>query len=457
MRSEKENTWVLTRRAFLAAATTTACVAAAAAPSTARVVPRKVSPNEKLNVAGIGVGGKGIHDIMSYKRENVVALCDVDWKRAEEAFYRLPEAKKYKDYRKMFDEMGDQIDMVTVATPDHTHAPAAWMAMKLGKHVYVEKPMAHTIAETRLLTRTARETGVATQMGNQGHSGNGVRDLAEMIWSGAIGPVREVHAWTDRPSGRWPQGLTTPPPEEPVPDGLDWDLWLGSGPERPYSSLIAPFKWRGWLDYGCGGLGDMGCHILDPVFFALKLGEAKTFTAAPVRAEDVNPLTYPKNAVVKYSFPARGDMPPVDIYWYEDGQQPPRPESIPPEQQLGDGKNGSLFVGESGFATAGEYGGEARLLPDERMKAYTRPEPTLERVPGANHYRNFLEACKGGKPAVSSFDYAGPLTEFVLLGTIALRAGRAVTYDVDKMEIVGDAKASRLIRGAYRSGWELPV
>ncbi|HOJ70015.1 MAG TPA: Gfo/Idh/MocA family oxidoreductase, partial [Candidatus Hydrogenedentes bacterium] len=241
MRSEKENTWVLTRRAFLAAATTTACVAAAAAPNTARVVPRKVSPNEKLNVAGIGVGGKGIHDIMSYKRENVVALCDVDWKRAEEAFYRLPEAKKYKDYRKMFDEMGDQIDMVTVATPDHTHAPAAWMAMKLGKHVYVEKPMAHTIAETRLLTRTARETGVATQMGNQGHSGNGVRDLAEMIWSGAIGPVREVHAWTDRPSGRWPQGLTAPPPEEPVPDGLDWDLWLGSGPERPYSSLIAPF------------------------------------------------------------------------------------------------------------------------------------------------------------------------------------------------------------------------
>ncbi|HOQ90921.1 MAG TPA: gfo/Idh/MocA family oxidoreductase, partial [Candidatus Hydrogenedentes bacterium] len=192
-------------------------------------------------------------------------------------------------------------------------------------------------------------------------------------------------------------------------------------------------------------------------FFVLRLGDAKTFSATPVRAEDANPLTFPRNAVVKYSFPARGDMPPVDIYWYEDGQFPPRPEGIPAEQQIGDGKNGSLFIGENGFATAGEYGGEARLLPDERMKEYTRPEPTLERVPGANHYRNFLEACKGGPPAVSDFSYAAPLTEFVLLGTVALRVGRTVTYDTEKMEITGDAEATQLLRGTYRKGWELPV
>lgn len=450
----------LTRRAFLAAATTTAlaCGVRAQTPNTARVVPRKVSPNERLNVAGIGAGGKGAQDILSFKKENIVALCDVDLDRAGEAIYRAPQAKQYRDYRKMFDEMAKDIDMVTVGTPDHTHAPAAYMAMKLGKHVYVEKPLTHTVAEARLLTRTAREMGVATQMGNQGHSGNGVRDLAEMVWNGAIGAVREVHIWTDRPGGRWPHGgPVTPPPAEPVPANLDWDLWLGSAPMREYNSLYAPFKWRGWWDFGCGGLGDMACHIMDPAFFALKLGEAKTFSVEPVRQEGANSQTYPSNAVIKYHFPERADMGPVDVFWYENGQKPPRPEGIPEGQRLGDGDNGSLFVGADGWITAGEYGGDARLLPDGLMADYKRPEKTLPRVSGGSHYRNFLDACKGGAPASSNFDYAGPFTEIVLFGNIALRLNKAVAYDVESMKVVNDDAANAFLTKEYRNGWELPV
>ncbi len=450
----------LSRRAFLAAATTSALFrgARAQSPNPARVVPRKLSPNEKLNVAGIGVGGKGTQDIMSYKKENIVALCDVDTKHAEESFYRIPDAKRYQDYRKMFDEMANTIDMVTIATPDHTHAPAAYMAMKLGKHVYVEKPLTHTVAEARLLARTAREMGVATQMGNQGHSGDGVRELAEMIWSGGIGAVREVHVWTDRPGSRWPQGEPkTPPPGEPVPEGLNWDLWVGAAPMREYNSLYAPFKWRGWWDFGCGGLGDMACHIMDPAFFALKLGEAKTFSVEPIHQEDANDQTYPVNAIIKYHFPARADMGPVDIFWYENGRKPIRPNGIPEGQILGDDKNGSLFVGDDGWLTAGEYGGKARLLPDERMADYVLPVPTIERVSGANHYRDFLNACKGGNPAASNFDYAGPFTEMVLFGNIALRMNKRVEYDVETMTIPNDVDSGKFLTKEYRKGWELPV
>ncbi|NLN92009.1 MAG: Gfo/Idh/MocA family oxidoreductase [Candidatus Hydrogenedens sp.] len=450
----------LTRRAFLASATSSALTAGAfaARPNRARVVPGKISPNEKLNVAGIGVGGKGTHDILSFKRENIVALCDVDANRAGEAFYRVPEAKQYQDFRKMLDEMDSDIDVLTVSTPDHTHAPAAYMAMKLGKHVYVQKPMTHTVAEARLLTQTAQEMGVATQMGNQGHSGDGVRDLAEMLWSGVIGTVSEVHIWTDRPGSRWPQGgPSTMPPAEPVPEGIDWDLWLGPAPWREFNGLYAPFKWRGWWDFGCGGLGDMACHIMDPAFFALKLGEASSFTVEPVQQEGANEQTYPANAILKYSFPARGEMPAVDIYWYENGMMPARPEGIPEGDALGDGKNGSLFIGSDGFITAGEYGGKARLLPDSRMADYSMPDKTLERVSGSNHYRNFIDACKGGAPAVSNFDYAGPFTEMVLFGNIALRLDKALEFDSKAMKIINDSAAEAWLTKSYRAGWELPL
>ena len=454
------DTMKVTRRAFLAAATTTSTMAwsqSGIKPNTAKVVPRKLSPNETLNVAGIGVGGKGLSDIMSVKRENVVALCDVDWKEAEEAFYRLRDRKpkQYKDYRKMLEEMGDGIDACTISTPDHTHAPAAYMAMKMGKHVYVQKPLTHTVAEARLLAKTAREMKVATQMGNQGHSGKGVRELCEMLWTGAVGTVREAHIWTDRPSGRWPQGVGEALPEEPVPDHMNWDLWIGSAPMRAYNHGYAPSKWRGWWDFGCGALGDMGCHIMDPAFWALKLGEAKTFSVDIVSIEGKNGQTAPTQSVIKYAYPARGDMPPVDVYWYDNGQLPKRPEGVPENQEMGDGKNGSIFIGETGVLTAGEYGGKPRILPDEKMKDYTMPDPILPRT--KNHYRDWLSACKGGEAACSNFDYAGPFTEMVLLGNLALRADAKIEYDVEKMAVTNNSEANALITKSYREGWKLPA
>ncbi len=449
----------ITRRAFLATTTTSALAMGAWAqqPNTARVVPRKLSPNETMNVAGIGVGGKGRDDILSFRRENVVALCDVDFEQAGEAVYRCPDAKQYKDYRKMLEEMDKDIDACTISTPDHMHAPAAYMAMKMGKHVYVQKPMTHTVAEARLLAHTAHEMGVATQMGNQGHSGRGVREACEMIWTGAIGAVREAHVWTDRPSGRWAQGVMDALPEEPVPESLDWDLWIGAAPMRPYNKGYAPRRWRGWWDYGTGALGDMACHIMDPAFWALKLGEADTFKVSVEHLEGKSPQSCPIAVILKYRFPARGDMPPVDVYWYDNGLQPKRPEGVPEDEELGDGKNGSLFIGDDGILTSGEYGGKTRLLPASRMADYTMPDPILPRVDGSNHYRNWLDACKAGEPACSNFAYSGPFTEMVLVGSIASRLGETITWDVKAMRSTDNETANAFVSKTYRPGWELPV
>ncbi len=448
----------LTRRAFLAATTTTAALTVAGCKTnSAQVTPKKRSPNELVNCAGIGVGGKGLSDIMNCRKENVVALCDVDQRRAEEAYYRLPDAKRYTDYRKMLEEMGDRIDAVTISTPDHTHAPAAYMAMEMGIHVYVQKPLTHTVAEARLLSETARKNNVVSQMGNQGHSGNGVRELCEIIWDGAIGDVREAHIWTDRPSGRWPQGVGEPLPKQPVPAELDWNLWLGAAPVRDFNTGYVPHKWRGWWDFGCGALGDMACHIMDPAFWALRLGDAKTFSCEIVSMEDWNTQTPPARSVIKYSFPARAAMPPVAVYWYNDGVRPPRPEGVPEGEELGDGKNGSYFVGSEGVATSGEYGGNSRLLPDARMAEYTLPEPTVDRVPGQNHYRDWLDAIKGLKQAAcSDFSYAGPFTEMVLVGALALKSGETVEYDVARGQVTNNPKANAMLTKAYRQGFELP-
>ncbi|MCC6145453.1 MAG: Gfo/Idh/MocA family oxidoreductase, partial [Candidatus Hydrogenedentes bacterium] len=259
----------LTRRSFLAVTTTTALAGYVARGetrvNTAQVVPGKVSPNEKLNIAGIGVGGKGYGDIMECRRENVIALCDVDWERAGEAFYKMPDAKKYKSFHEML-EKEPSIDAVTVSTPDHTHAIAAYTALKAGKHVYCQKPLTQTVAEARLLTNTARELGLTTQMGNQGHCGDGVRETCEIIWSGGIGAVKEVHIWTNRPI--WPQAVPEPLPSQPVPADMNWDLWISTAPWRPYNEKYAPFNWRGWWDFGAGALGDMACHIMDPANWA---------------------------------------------------------------------------------------------------------------------------------------------------------------------------------------------
>ncbi len=448
----------LSRRAFLAATTTTAALAMTASSkirvNAARVVPKKFSPNDKLNIAAIGAGGKGLEDIMSCSKagENVVALCDVSSERAGEAVHNFPNAKQYKDFRKMLEEM-PEIDAVTISTPDHTHAPAAFMAMNLGKHVYVQKPLTHTVAEARLLTNLAKETGVVTQMGNQGNSGNGVRELCEMIWSGAIGDVTKVHTWSNRPI--WPQGIAAPLAEEPVPATMDWDLWISAAPMRPYNAAYAPFKWRGWWDFGCGALGDMACHIMDPAYRALKLNEAEYFTVESIQ-DGMTEQSPPISSVIKYSFPARAGMPPVELFWYDGKTLPPRPEGLPDEEQIGGGGNGSLFIGTGGVLTTGTYGNETRLLPAAKMAEYKRPEPTIPRITDENHYKNWIDGIKGGPKPGSSFDYSGPFTEMVNFGNLSIRTGKKLDWDNVKGKVTNDKKAAELITKEYRKGWELP-
>ena len=284
------------------------------------------SPNEKLNIAGIGIGGQGGSDIDNMKSENIVALCDIDWKHAAHTFEKFPKAKRHKDYRKMLDEQ-KEIDAVVVATPDHMHFFASMAAIKLGKHVYCEKPLTHSVWEARTLAAAAREAKVATQMGNQGQASEETRRLCEFVWDGAIGPVREAHIWTDRPSNGlfkeyWPQGVDRPKDTPEVPKDLDWDLWIGAAPFRPYHPAYTPFKWRGWWDFGTGALGDIGCHAIDPVARALKLGHASSVQASSTR---VNEETYPLGSMVTYEFPARGDMPACKLVWYDGNLRPPTP------------------------------------------------------------------------------------------------------------------------------------
>jgi predicted dehydrogenase len=426
------------------------------------VVPRHVlgqaagqaAPSDKLNIAGIGVGGKGSSDMDAVKSQNIVALCDVDWRHASGTFKRYPNAKQYKDYRKMLDEMDKQIDAIVVATPDHTHAMISMAGIKRGKHVFCQKPLTHTVYEARQLAKAAREHKVATQMGNQGQAEDGPRRLREMIWDGAIGPVRQVHVWTDRPNNGllnvyWPQGVERPKETPPVPDTLDWDLFLGPAPERPYNPAYHPFVWRGWWDFGTGALGDIGCHALDPVFRALKLGHPTSFQACSTR---VNDETYPLGSVVNYDFPARGEMVPVELTWYDGGLKPKRPEILEDNAMMGD--NGTLYVGDKGMILDG------RIIPEARRKEYKRPEPSIPSSPG--HYEEWLAACKGGKPAGSNFDWAGPLAEVVLLGNVAIRKDlkdkvlrHKLMWDPEAFKITNLPEANQYLQVEYRKGWSL--
>ncbi|MBI1896154.1 MAG: Gfo/Idh/MocA family oxidoreductase [Acidobacteria bacterium] len=459
------------------------------------------SPNEKLNIAAIGTGGKGASDIAGCATENIVALADPDSKRAERTFKQYESVPKYTDFRRMLDKEEKTIDAVTVSTPDHMHATAALWAMERGKHVYCQKPLTRTIWETRLLAEAAAKYKVATQMGNQGYSNEGTRQCAEIIWSGEIGNVTEVHAWTNRPI--WPQGLETMPAEAPVPETLDWDIWLGLASMRPYSPAYAPFAWRGWFDFGCGALGDMACHILGAPNLALMLGAPESVEC--IRQEGKSAYTYPKKSVIRFDFPARGSMPPVKVYWY-DGMTgpPPRPQGLAESELLGDlprrfgapprpggevfqfgepapaatperssarpsrrsasgapggtgrvnpSSNGSLFVGEKGFLTTGTYGENTRLLPVERMKDYKLPPQFLTRSPG--HYRDWIRACKGGEPACSNFSIASSFTEFILLGVLALRFEGKLEWDSAKMKITNVPEANHLVKPKMRKGWTL--
>lgn len=434
---------------------------AAAAIATFTVVPRYVlggsgykPPSEKLNIAAIGAGGMGARNINACSEcgENIVALCDVDDERAKDTFNSYPNARKWKDFREMLDKQKD-IDAVIVATPDHTHAVAAMYAMRRGKHVYVQKPLAHTVYETRMLTEAARKYKVTTQMGNQGHSGDGVRLICEWIWDGAIGPVHEVHAWTNRPV--WPQGINRPTNTPPAPPTLNWDLWVGPSPMRPYHPCYLPFKWRGWWDFGCGALGDMACHVLDAAFWALKLKYPISVEAC---ATAVNEETYPIASIVHYEFPARDGFPPVKVHWYDGGMRPPRPDALEPDRELEQSSSNVLFIGEKGTLRCGEYGDSPRLIPEKLMKEYKRPPETLPRIEGGNHEQNWIRACKGGESACSNFDYSGPFTETVVMGNLAIRRlAVKLLWDGGNMKVTNDDEANRYVKTTYRKGWSLEL
>ena len=440
------------RRTFLRTAAFTA--------ATFQIVPSYVlglrgatPPGEKLNVAGIGVSGQGGHDISQFTDENIVALCDVDWRHAAGTFKRFPGAKAYRDYRKMLEERKD-IDAVVVATPDHVHAFASMAALQLGKHVYCEKPLTHSVWEARQIAQAAARAKVATQMGNQGQASEGTRRLAEHINAGAIGAVREAHIWTDRP-GRglrevyWPQGIDRPSDTPPVPDTLSWDLWIGPAPARPYHPAYAPFRWRGWWDFGTGALGDIGCHTFDPVFRALRLGAP---TSVQATSSPVNDETYPLASMVTYQFPARGDMPGVKLVWYDGGLRPARPEGM--EKGAKFPTTGRLLVGDRGYILNDE------IYPASRRREFADVPRTLPR--SAGHYREWVDACKGGAAAGSNFAWAGPLTEAVLLGNVALRpemreemTEKALLWDAANLRFTNSDMANRFLRREYRAGWQL--
>jgi predicted dehydrogenase len=418
--------------------------------------------NEKLNIAAIGSGGMGAANINACSSENIVALCDVDDRHAAGTFKKFPKAKKYKDFRVMLDKENKNIDAVIVATPDHTHAVAAMACIKRGKHVYCQKPLAHSIYEVRMLTEAARKYKVQTQMGNQGHSSNEIRLLYEWIQDGAIGPVREVYAWSDRPVGGDPWSdfpiMARPKETPPVPDTLDWNLWLGPAPYRPYHPIYCPTTWRGWWDFGTGALGDMGCHIIDPAFWALKLGAPKRVEASTTHYKsEVASETYPRASVVRYEFPARGDMPPVKLTWYDGRLLPPKPKDLEPGRKLG--TNGAILIGEKGTIMHGSGGaGGLRIVPEAKMRAYDRPPQTLSRIEGGSggHERDWVRACKDGKPASSSFDYGGPLTEAILLGVLAMRLkDTPLKWDAEHLKVTNCDEAEKYVKPDFREGWSL--
>jgi len=471
-KSDKQKGMKISRRSFMGSA-------AAAAAFT--IVPRHVlggtahtSPSDKLNIASIGAGGMAESNIDNCAlNDNIVALCDVDDDRAAPTYEKFPDAKRYTDYREMLEKQKD-IEAVIIATPDHTHAPAAMMAMKLGKHVYVQKPLTHTVYEARKLTETARETKVVTQMGNQGHTGESVPLVCKIIQDGALGQVREVLSWTNRPI--WPQGIYLPRETLRPPRTMNWDLWLGPAPYRPYHSVYAPFNWRGWWDFGCGALGDMACHILDHVYSALKLGHPTSVEAcADIIYEEGSYLqkntieeTVPPATIVHYKFPARGDMPPLKLSWYDGGLTPPWPEELDPDEQIPTRRGGmrrrslpsTIFIGDKGKLMAGQYGTNLQLFPAEIMEKYKKPESEeadreQREDRRAAHEQNWIQACKGGEPPTSNFDYSGPFTEIVLLGNLAIRAGRKLYWDGENMKVTNEPDANKYVSKEYRVGWEL--
>jgi len=460
----------------------------ALAAAGASIVPRHVlggagyqAPSDTLNIAGIGVGGRGASNMNALVSENIVAICDVDFEHVDqtlrdedgnvsEGFEALHEAyenaERYTDYRRMYDDLDDEIDGVVISTPDHLHAVQAKEAMERGLHVYVEKPLTRTIREARVLLETADETDVVTQMGNQGHTHPDGRRAIEWVWAGAIGTVQEVHAWTDRPANWWPQGVSRPGETMSVPEGIDWDLFLGPAPEVPYHEAYHPFRWRGWVDYGTGALGDMGAHLIDHAVWALDLEYPTEVwgSSSPFGMEGEERVSWPTAETVHYEF-GQGGRDPVRLSWYDGGLLPPRPRALPDDvplvRELGENEDGpppswggTILVGDEGVLMYDTYGRNPRLYPERLEEEYSDAPRQLPRV-GTSHHMNWAEACKGEAVATSSFDVAVPLTETLLLGVVALQAGSPIRYDGRSMEIPNAPAAEQYLRRSYRSGWSL--
>jgi predicted dehydrogenase len=503
---------MISRRKFVTDVATTAAALT--------IVPRHVlgrgftPPSDKLNIAAVGVGGMGRSNVLNVASQNLVAFCDVDWDYAGRALDNIDssmqrmqgqlsqaatdadrkriqdqidaatllkdqvsKAQRYRDFREMLTKQKD-IDAVIVATPDHLHATIAMAAMDLGKHVYVQKPLTWSVQEARQLAAKAKQTKVATQMGNQGHSFDDARRAVEYVWAGAIGDVREVHVWTNRPLAYWPQGIPKPepmktPPDQlrwnmsgvmerlanamagdyPVPDSLSWDLFLGPAPYVPYHPVYHPFNWRGWVDWGCGAIGDMGAHLIDHPYWALDLGFPTTIeTVSTPFNSSQSPSCYPMATTTYYEFPARGSKPPVKLTWYDGGLLPPRPPEMGEEKLNPTG--GVLFVGSKGKLMHDTYGLNPRLLPTSLHDSYGMPAKKLPRIE-MTHEMNWVEAAKGKTETSCPFEYAARLTEVMLLGVVALRAGTKIHYDGAAMRVTNNAGANDYLGREYRSGWSL--
>ncbi len=444
-----------------------------------------VPPSDTLYMAGFGAGGQGGGDIKSlYDTGKVkfVALCDVDDRRASGTYKKFPKAKKFKDYRKLYDKHVKDIDAIVVATPDHMHASIALPFMRAKKHAYVEKPLTHNINEARIMTQVAKENGIVSQMGNQGASSDGSREARELIESGIIGKVNRVDCWTNRPV--WPQGIPVPTEKQAVPEGLDWDLWLGVAAKRDYNAAYLPFKWRGWWDFGTGALGDMGCHIMETPFSVLDLGyptEAEASCTTNWIGDFVEAdysQSCPSSSLVRLKFntPEHGD---IALNWYDGGIMPDLPDELKDGETMGAGGGGSIFYGTRGILICDVYSRNARLVPSSTMKLITPPKPYLERIPGDTngHKENFVNACLNGTKASSDFSKAGPLTEAVLMGNLAIRAfqmkefkkgkkagdwdpyqypgRRKLLWDGPNMKVTNWDVANEWVKGSYRKGWEL--
>lgn len=457
------------------------------------------APSDKMNIVGVGVGGKGHPNLVGMNTENIIGLCDVDWKYSERCFNEFPKAKRYWDWRKMFDELGNSIDGVMVATADHTHAIVAATALTMDKHVYCQKPLTHSVYESRLLTKLAAKHKVATQMGNQGNSGFGVREICEWIWNDEIGEIKEVHAWTDRPI--WPQGLQRPTEAMKAPDTLDWDKFIGPAPMRPFHEIYTPWNWRGWWDFGTGAFGDMACHVLDPVYQSLKLGYPEKVRGSSTA---INTESAPQAETVEFTFPSRSkykkvEMPRVKVYWYDGGLLPNVSDLVPEgENLMADGLGGCLFVGTKDTLICGCGGFNARLGSGRKPEV----TPYLRRIPGAvgyvdgPHEQDWIRACKESPEnrveGTSHFGYSGPFNEMVLLGVLAVRLqglNKSLQWDAEKMQITNispsevlkiitsdefkvieghphfntkyttfnaQEAAAGYIKHEYRDGWKLP-